>query len=71
MVPHQYTLKEFAANPSKVVHRAMSGEEDVVITLRGLPVVRLVPAAGPPPRTTIEDMWSAMPGMSRAGGVRS
>lgn len=64
MVDRQYTLKEFAANPSRVIHRAMSGEEDVVITLRGVPAVHLVPAVGVAAPVAVEHAWAAMPGMS-------
>lgn len=60
---HQYSLKEFALNPSRLIHRAMNGEEEVVITLRGVPAVRLVPAAGPAQPLPVEDVWAALPGM--------
>jgi antitoxin (DNA-binding transcriptional repressor) of toxin-antitoxin stability system len=37
-----YTVKEFSANPSRAIHRALQGVE-VTITLHGVPAVRLVP----------------------------
>lgn len=68
MLLRQYTLKEFALNPSKVIHRAMKGEEDIVITLRGVPAVRIVPAAGPAVHPPVEDLWAVMPGMTVPAG---
>jgi prevent-host-death family protein len=68
MLPRQYTLKEFALNPSKVIHLVMTGEEDVTITLRGIPAVRIVPATGPDVQVAIEEVWAAMPGMAMPAG---
>jgi|GEM_PF-1534368 prevent-host-death family protein len=69
MQSRQYTLKEFALNPSKVIHRVMTGEEDVTITLRGVPAVRIVPATGPEVQVAVEEVWAAMPGMSLPAGA--
>lgn len=68
MLLRQYTLKEFALNPSRLIHRAMNGEEEVVITLRGVPAVRLVPATGPAQPPAVEDLWAALPGMTLPAG---
>jgi prevent-host-death family protein len=68
MLTRQYTLKEFALNPSKVIHLVMTGEEDVTITLRGIPAVRIVPATGPEVQVAVEEVWAAMPGMSLPAG---
>ena len=37
-----FTVKEFSVNPSRAIHRALEGV-DVIISLRGVPAVRLVP----------------------------
>jgi prevent-host-death family protein len=68
MTHRTYSLKEFSANPSRVIHEAMRGEEEVIITLRGIPAVRLVPAAGPPAEVSLESLWEAMPGMTVPSG---
>lgn len=68
MAHRTYSLKEFSANPSRVIHEAMRGEEEVVITLRGVPAVRLVPAAGPATPVSLETLWAAMPGMTVPSG---
>ena len=57
----QYTVKEFSAQPSKVIHRVMNHEEDVVITLRGIPAIRLVPVQPPATSPSIFDVWGALP----------
>ena len=58
-----YSVKEFSAQPSKVLHRAMQREEEVVITLHGVPVVRLVPVEAAPAPPSIQDTWEALPDM--------
>jgi len=68
MAQRTYTLKEFSANPSRVIHQAMQGDEEVVITLRGVPAVRLVPATGPAAPVSLEALWAAMPGMTVPAG---
>jgi len=64
----QYTVKQFSANPSQVLHRAMNREEEVIITFRGAPAVRLVPVEPAGPVPAILDVWAAMPDVSVARG---
>ena len=59
----QYSVKEFSAQPSKVLHRAMNREEDVIITFHGVPAVRLVPVEEAPRPPSIQDAWEALPDM--------
>lgn len=68
MAQHFYTVKEFAINPSRLIHEAMKREEDVVITLRGVPAVRLVPMDRPQEPPSILDVWDALPDMTVARG---
>ena len=68
MRQHSYTVKEFSLNPSRLIHRALNGEEEVVITLRGIPAVRLVPLPGSAQAPSVLDLWEAMPGMAVARG---
>jgi prevent-host-death family protein len=51
MVQRYFYINEFAKNPFHLIHEAMNRESDVIITDRGIPVVRLMPmkpAGGPP-----------------------
>lgn len=68
MAQHYYTVKEFAINPSRLIHEAMKREEDVVITLRGVPAVRLVPVDRPVEPPSILEVWEALPDMTVARG---
>ena len=68
MKPQQqtYTVKEFSLNPSRAIHRALGGVE-VIISLRGVPAVRLVPVAPPGDRTDeILASLAALPGFQVA-----
>ena len=68
MKPEQqtYTVKEFSLNPSRAIHRAMEGVE-VIISLRGVPSVRLVPLTSPGDRTdAILASLAAQPGFQVA-----
>ena len=64
----RYTVKEFSSNPSQVLHRAMNREEDVIITFRGAPAVRLVPVEPAARLPSILDVWEAMPDVVVARG---
>ena len=60
-----YTVKEFSLNPSRAIHKALSGIE-VTISLRGVPAVRLVPIV---PVGASEDVLlrlAALPGVHAA-----
>ena len=46
----------------------MRREEEVVITFRGVPVVRLVPVEPTVPSASILDAWAAMPDVAVARG---
>ena len=63
-----YTVKQFSSNPSQVLHRAMNREEDVIITFRGAPAVRLVPVEPALQADAILDVWAAMPDVVVARG---
>ena len=61
-----YTVKEFSANPSRAIARALQGAE-VTITLRGVPSVRLVPVQAPPGLTDeVLRSLAAIPGFQVA-----
>lgn len=68
MKPHPqcYTVKEFSVNPSRAIHQAMAGEE-VIISLRGVPTVRLVPIEAPKDaRADVLAFLASMPGVQVA-----
>ena len=69
MLLRQYTVKEFSLNPSRVIHHAMNREEEVVITLRGVPAIRLVPVEASPVALSVREVWRTMPGMVEAKGT--
>jgi antitoxin (DNA-binding transcriptional repressor) of toxin-antitoxin stability system len=66
MAKHFYTVKEFAINPSRLIHQAMKREEDIVITLRGIPAVQLVPMDSPAEPPSILGVWATLPDMAVA-----